>query len=188
MDDRSALTSLMVRLRDGDRAASGPVFSALWPVCLRLAQRALGNEADAHDAAQKALVTLFRDATRYNPKHSALAWALTLTTWECRTIRQAQRRRRIDVAADTSAVAADAIAADVALERAADVAALVEGLVALSDDDQASLRAMLDGDAAGAPTARKRRSRALARLKALVMPRAPTLKAASPSLPGDDHG
>jgi RNA polymerase sigma-70 factor (ECF subfamily) len=175
--DRATLMADMLRLCDGDRSAASSVFGRLWPPCLRLAQGALRHDADANDAAQRAMVRLFQDVARFDPDRSPLGWALALTTWECRTIRQAQRRRRVDGAVDAAEHTAADVAIDVALERAADVAALIDGFVTLHPDDQHTLRAMLDGDAAGPPAARKRRSRAIARLRALVLG----------PVPGDDH-
>ncbi len=182
---RRRLNTDLARLSDGDRAAAAPVFQALWPSCLQLARHALHNDADAHDAAQQALVKLFACAARFDRDRSALGWALALVTWECRTIRQQHRRRRVDDGADVAAVA-DRAAVDEAvfarIDHAADVAAVVAAFVDLDAADKHTLTDLLDGAAAGTPRDRKRRQRAIDRLRALVLgPRPPVVT-------GDDHG
>lgn len=163
------------RLRDGDRAAARPVFDALWPVGLGLARALLHNDDDAKDATQAALIKLFAGVAAFDDGRSGVAWALAVVTWECRTLRKQRQRRReepipinegVDVAAGVEAGVDNQLVAG--LIRAADVARLVEAFVALNDLDQATLRAYLDDEGGSDATGRKRRQRALARLRALV--------------------
>lgn len=177
---RRLLHDAMLRLKDGDRDAARPVFDALWSPCLAVARASLGDDADAHDAAQLALTKLFAGVASFDPERSAVGWALALVTWEVRTLRTRRRRRREDAAVDSDHVHVGA-ASDVALVHAEDVARVAEAFVRLDARDQQTLRAFLDGEAAGAPRERKRRQRAIDRLRALV------LGPAAPPLPGDDH-
>jgi len=183
---RRDLHDAMLRLRDGDRDAARPVFHALWGPTLAVARAGLGDDADASDAAQQALMKLFAGAASFDPDRSALGWALALVTWEVRTLRTRRRRRGEDAAVDIDAVdSVDHVRANVdaatTLTRAEDVARVADAFVRLDARDQETLRAFLDGEAAGAPRERKRRQRAIDRLKALV------LGPATPPLPGDDH-
>jgi DNA-directed RNA polymerase specialized sigma24 family protein len=180
---RRTLHDAMLRLRDGDRGAARPVFDALWGPCLGLARASLGDDADAHDAAQQALMKLFAGASRFDPERSVLGWALALVTWEVRTLRTRRRRRREDAVDVDAAAARMDVAVDVAtrLAHADDVCRVAEAFVRLDAHDQQTLRAFIDGEAAGAPRDRKRRQRAIERLRALV------LGPAAPPLPGDDH-
>jgi DNA-directed RNA polymerase specialized sigma24 family protein len=177
---RRRLNDAMLRLRDGDRTAARVVFDAHWPPCLALARAGLHHDADAHDAAQQALSKLFAQASSFDPTRSALGWALALVTFEVRTLRAKKTRRRED---DVDVAAVATAQSDVAagLDRAAEVAAVAAAFVRLDEHDQATLRAFLDGNAAGAPAERKRRQRALAKLRALVV------GPASPPFSGDDH-
>jgi len=159
------------RLADGDRGAAPAVFAALWPPCLELARRALRRDDDAEDAAQAALVKLFAAAPSFDAARSGLGWALALVTWECRTVRKKRARSKEEVKDVDVGVESDV---DAALDSAKDVEAVVRGFVVLDDADQQTLRALIDGEAAGDPAARKRRQRALDRLRALVL--------------GEDHG
>jgi len=84
----------MRRLADGDRAAFDVVFDNLWPLLKRYAQRALGEESQAEDAAQRALLKMFDQASTYDPTRPALAWGLSFAYWECRTERTRARRQR----------------------------------------------------------------------------------------------
>jgi RNA polymerase sigma-70 factor (ECF subfamily) len=178
----------LLALRDGDRRAAEPVFAALWPVCLGLARAALGNEADANDAAQQGLVKLFAGVSAFDASRSGLGWAIALVTWECRTIRRQRSRRRESGADDVvAATAAADVDVDVALDRADDVARVVGAIVQLDARDQQTLRACLDGDAAGDPASRKRRQRATERLKALVFGSKPNPGPLPVNVNGDDH-
>lgn len=176
---RTSLNHAVARLSEGDRSAAPAVFAALWSPCLQLARAALGNDADAHDAAQAALMKLFAEASRYDPQRSALGWALALVTWECRTVQQQRRRRRVDDGADLDTIATAPTSTIERLDKAADVARVAAAFIQLDAADQATLQRLLDGEAAGEPRERKRRQRALERLRALVLGPAPL---------GDDHG
>ncbi len=180
---KRTLHEQLLSMRDGDRRASETVFRALWPVCLGLARAALGHDADAHDAAQQGLMKLFAQVATFDDRRSGLGWALALVTWECRTIRRQRQRRREDVVDDAHDFVAVTVDAAASLARADDVALLVAALVRLDARDQQTLHAFLDGDAAGDPASRKRRQRAIDRLRALVFAAPP----AQPPLQGDDH-
>ncbi len=181
---RRRLSLDVARLGAGDRSVASSVFTTLWPLCLQLARAALHNEADAHDAAQNALMKLFAEVARFDPARSAVGWALALTTWECRTIRQQHRRRRVDDGADLDVIAgAIRVDADVIdrLTHAADVAVVAAAFVDLDAGDQQTLTDLLDGVSAGGPRDRKRRQRALERLRTFVF-------GSAPATIGDDHG
>lgn len=92
--DDQALDLAMRRLADGDRAAFDEVFDTLWPILRRYALRVLGDGARAEDAAQRALLKMFERAATYDPRRSALAWALAFVFWECRTEQARERRAR----------------------------------------------------------------------------------------------
>jgi len=64
------LQKMMVRLADGDRSALHPTFEMLWPLLRRFTARHLPH-AEAEDAAQEALVKIFRQAGRFDPARSA---------------------------------------------------------------------------------------------------------------------
>ena len=93
MTDRAELQRLMIAAADGERAAVAPLFQALWPVLVHYAARVLGDAALAEDCAQDALVALFGQLARFDRDRDALAWALALVTWECRTARRRRQRR-----------------------------------------------------------------------------------------------
>lgn len=91
----------MTAAADGDRAAIDPLFHALWPIVSGYAGRLLGNASLGEDCAQDALVRLFGQIERYDRSRDALNWALTITTWQCRTVRrQIQRRAETTEVAD----------------------------------------------------------------------------------------
>lgn len=58
------------------------VFSLAWPQLTRFAAQALGNEADAQDAAQLGLEKIFAQVSSYDRERSAMAWCLAVVSWE----------------------------------------------------------------------------------------------------------
>jgi RNA polymerase sigma-70 factor (ECF subfamily) len=77
--------------------SDGPAFKALverhrervWRICFRL----LGNEHDAHDAAQEVFVRLFLQRARFSGKSKYTTWVHAIAVRTCLTIRRARGRR-----------------------------------------------------------------------------------------------
>ncbi len=167
MADRAQLDRWMAAAADGDRTSIDPLFHALWPLVVSYATRFVGNPSLAEDCAQEALVRLFGQFARYDRSRDALTWALTLTTWQCRTARRArQRRGEVDDAVPHGTIDGASVVEERELVRAAlatlatlaarDVDVIVS---ALADDDD-ELRRVLEP-----ATYRKRLERALGRLR-----------------------
>lgn len=163
----ASLDQLMARLADGDRTAFAGVFRELWPRVRGLCASLLKNNADAEDAAQRAMEKVLTRAADYEPGRPALTWALAIAAWECRTVLRSRQRRR-EVSADVLAELPEGPAGDAEqrfigaeLERAA-----LAALGTLSDADRAALAAAYWEEAAsGDAAARKRRQRAVERLR-----------------------
>jgi RNA polymerase sigma-70 factor (ECF subfamily) len=164
VDDATQLDVLMARLADGDRSAFTPVFRRLWAPTLRMCMSMLKNEADAKDAAQQSMEKILARASSYDASRPAMPWALAIAAWECRTVRQAHRRRRETpedlVKEPRTSGAEDEIA------RRDLVQAAVDALGHLSDSDKETLMATFweESGSTGA-TFRKRRERAVQRLR-----------------------
>ena len=163
------LQRLMERLADGDRSAFHPVFESLWPLLRRFATRHLGP-CDADDAAQEALLRVFRRAAEFDPSRSALAWALGIAAYEIRTARRRRQRRREEAApAGSLESAPDPAASPEEAAMQADMEAMVrDALGMMRPEDSETLRLYSRGERAhvAAATFRKRVGRALARLRA----------------------
>jgi RNA polymerase sigma factor (sigma-70 family) len=162
------LQSLMVRLADGDRSAFHPLFTALWPIVRRFTGRHLPPE-EAEDAAQETLLKLFRQASRFDPRHGAVAWALGVAGFEIRTARRRRLRRREEPAAGAQLGERRHTAQDPEAEvLASDLeSALRETIGTLRPRDVETLRLYALGERppVAAATFRKRVQRALARLR-----------------------
>lgn len=159
---------LMARLADGDRGASAALFGALWPPVRRLCGAMLGNDADADDAAQDAIVTVFARAGDYERARPALPWALAIAAWSCRTVRKRRHRRREDdLGAAPDRMAEERPDDDAEQRELIEVA--LSALASLSDRDRETLVATYWEEQASATgaTLRKRRERALDRLRSL---------------------
>lgn len=159
---RRRLQRELTALADGDRSAFDGVFALAWPVLRSLAVRLLGNDAEAEDAAQRALLKLFANASRFDPERDALPWLLTFAINECRTARARQGRRTMeplpcDVAGDPGPEAH--------LVRADLVDALTDVVGSLTESDRVALGLSEGSDAPAPATARKRKQRALGRLR-----------------------
>jgi RNA polymerase sigma-70 factor (ECF subfamily) len=165
LDESQDLDPLMARLADGERAAFAGVFRALWPSILRLCVSMLRNEADATDAAQAAMEKILARAPGYDRARPALPWALAIGAWECRTLaRQRFRRREVG---DEPAVAEAVSSAEDGVIQEDLTRAAITAMGQLSDADKETLLATFWDEAASVqgPTLRKRRERALERLR-----------------------
>jgi RNA polymerase sigma-70 factor (ECF subfamily) len=165
MADRPQLQRWMTAAADGDRSAIDPLFHALWPLLVGYAARFVGDTALAEDCVQEALVRLFRQIDRFDRERDALTWALTHTTWQCRTARRRRQRRGETDGAPEQSFDGVATAEERELVRAA-VATLdtlpprdIEVIVAALTDDDELRRALAPA------TFRKRLERALYRLR-----------------------
>jgi RNA polymerase sigma-70 factor, ECF subfamily len=164
VDDRPELDVLMARLADGDRSTFTPVFERLWEPTLRLCASILKNDADAADAAQQAMTKILERASEYDPVRPALPWALGIAGWECRTTLRRRTRRRESPEDALAQAAAPESGDDV--ENADLARAALQALGQLSDADRSTLEASFWETAPrSGPTMRKRRERALVRLR-----------------------
>jgi RNA polymerase sigma factor (sigma-70 family) len=155
---------MMARLADGDRDAFAFVFGRLWPTLQAFARRLLGSEADADDVAQRALLSIMSRASEYDADRDALSWAIGITAWECRTLRRHQTRRR-ETAMPPVLEMPIASPEDTVIEH--DLLRAVEHVLGeLTPDDRAALGVESSPCDAPAATIRKRRQRALTRLRA----------------------
>ena len=160
-----SLDALMARLAEGDRRAFTPLFERLWPPILRLCTAMLKNQADAADAAQQALEKILTRAADYDSARPALPWALAIASWECRTLtRKRVRRREYPEQSAPEIPTADPDGDYVEREL---IEAALTTLGTLSYADRETLIATFWQEAAsvGGATLRKRRERALGRLR-----------------------
>jgi RNA polymerase sigma-70 factor (ECF subfamily) len=165
------LDTLVIRLAEGDRSAFTGVFQALWTPLLRLCRGMLNNEADARDAAQQSLEKILLRASDYDGRRRALPWALAIAAWECRTIRR-QRQRRRETTADEQHEQHELM-----VEHTEDEFArrelghmALQAVSELSDSDREALIGTFWEEATSVEgaTLRKRRQRALVRLRAIL--------------------
>jgi RNA polymerase sigma factor (sigma-70 family) len=164
--DRAEIQRWMSAAADGERAAIEPLFQALWPVIVAYAARFVGDRALAEDCAQDTLVRLFGQLPRFDRDRDALTWALAHATWQCRTARRRNERRR----EDHGVVVEDFVDGAAALEDRELVRAAIATLDTLEPQDRDVIAAsLLDDDelrrAVAPATFRKRLERALARLR-----------------------
>lgn len=160
---RQELSTWMARLADGDREPLHATLVRLLPELRRFTAAVLRDPADADDAAQRALVSVFARAHDYEAGRDALAWAIGIAAWECRTTLRTRARRRD--CATMPEVADDAVTPETAMIDRDLHAAIHVAVGVLSADDRAAL-GLDDSDPTLAPgTLRKRRQRALMRLR-----------------------
>lgn len=160
--ERVAIHELLVRFEDGDRSAFDPLFAAPWPVVRAFVGRSLPGP-DAEDAAQEARVKVFARVADFDPRRDATAWALTIASFEVLTARRRRARRREDPGELDAVAWARTLDDDIHTREL--LAHLVEYLGTVSESDRAAIAAELGAEAATGETARKRRWRALERLR-----------------------
>ena len=161
----SELQGLMGRLADGDRSVVPRTFAILWPLLRDLAGRHL-PASEAEDAAQEALLRIFRRAAEFDARRSALAWAIGIARWEIRSARRKRKRRREEPMSESIDRPDLLTPAQVLLERDTE-RLLAEALDTLAPTDLETLRLYRNGEraAVAAATFRKRVERALGRLR-----------------------
>ena len=161
---RRRLQRELTALADGDRGAFDGVFALAWPVLRSLAVRLLGDDAEAEDAVQRALLKLFANASRFDPERDALPWVLTFAINECRTVRAQRGRRRIE---PLTCDPADDPGPETHIVHADLLDALTEVVGTLTEADRIAL-GLIEASTHDAPapaTQRKRKQRALGRLR-----------------------
>ena len=165
--DREAANRALRQLQVGDRAAATAAFDLLWPVMLSFSRRVLNDAGKAQDVAQDALMKLFEQVQDFRPGADAVAWALEITAWECkselrRTLRHGQREQPEPLATENAGP-------DSSYDREELRRGLQETVAQLPEADRTLVEAILqetypaNADAAQ----RKRKERALGRLRAL---------------------
>lgn len=158
----------MARLADGDRSAFDEVYRLLAAPMRVFCTKILREHTAAEDAAQRALLKVFERASEYDCKRPAIAWALAIAGWECRTALRQQKRQRIGPEAAAYEVIDGASGPEEALVDADLLTSALASLEQLSAADQQTLaQAFAEQSAAEAegPTFRKRKQRALERLR-----------------------
>jgi RNA polymerase sigma-70 factor (ECF subfamily) len=163
------LNTLMSRLARGDRSAFDPLYAALRPRALRVAQRQVGA-ADAADVTQAALMKVFFRASEFTAERACLPWFYAIVANEVQATRRRGARLVLDAAAGEGRVGeqpdAETQLLRLELERALELA--IEKL----DADAAHAIHSLLGRAAPSnvtpATLRKRVSRAYEKLRLLL--------------------
>jgi len=166
---RKTIHDAMVRLSDGDRSAMNVLVNELWPVVLLFAKRGLEHEQDAEDVAQEVFLRICARMSDFDRQRDGLSWAFGIASYEIMTVRKRRKRRRELAGEAELATRADTSASQ---EEQAIQSELSEAMVLaigqLSDDARASL-GLEEPFLANVPAAtfRKRRQRALDRLRAV---------------------
>lgn len=155
----------MTLAADGERTAVDLLFGLLYPPVVGYATKFLGDATLAQDVAQDTLVKLFGRLHQFDRERDALTWALTFTTWECRTA-----RRRIQRRAETGTAVEAPVDGKHAAEERELVHAALAALESLPARDREVIAASLTDDdeikkSLAPATFRKRLERALGRLR-----------------------
>lgn len=159
----------MVRLAAGDRSAFDPLFAVLWPVLVSFTFRTLPRSSDAEDAAQQALLKVFLRIADFDTSRDGLAWVLTIAGFEALTIRKRRLRQREAKGVEELQRATEPGLDQEEQAMRKQLLELAVGMIGqLSDADREALAdAFRSPEASRNQTLRKRRSRALERLRTL---------------------
>jgi RNA polymerase sigma-70 factor (ECF subfamily) len=165
---RKVIHDAMVRLSDGDRAAFDTLLDELWPVILSFVER--GRVSDAEDVAQEVFFKICARIADFERERDGLSWAFGIASYEIMTQRRRSKRRREvwDEASLVGQLDGSASQEEVLLQREV-IAAFQHAVGALTEDDLQALGLAPRCDVSGVPNAtlRKRRQRALERLRGL---------------------
>lgn len=97
--------ALVAAAQAGDRRALDQLLRRHQPQLWKICRRLTGNDADAGDALQDALIALVRGLPRFDGRASFATWAYRVTTNAC--LDELRRRRRRPIADDAHATAPD---------------------------------------------------------------------------------
>jgi RNA polymerase sigma-70 factor (ECF subfamily) len=86
--------ALMLRVREGDRAAFDVLIVRYRKPLLNIIARTIGRDADAEDLAQDVFVRVYRSAPRYQPTAKFSTWLYTIARRVCLNHARAQTFRR----------------------------------------------------------------------------------------------
>ncbi|NGX17128.1 sigma-70 family RNA polymerase sigma factor [Wenzhouxiangella sp. XN24] len=130
-DQSIALDHYLVTVaRTGDRSALGQLAQRWQPKLLKHAWRLLGEEEPAREATQEAWLEILRGLSGLREARAFPAWAYRIVSRRCAgSIRQAQGRRRRDVAETFDDVASTTASPEQGAS-AAELHALLDGLPA----------------------------------------------------------
>lgn len=166
-DSRRRIHDAIVSLSAGDRRGVPDLVKELWPVLLAFAQRGVGNAMDAEDIAQEVFVRICARISEFDTTRGGVSWAFGIASYEILTHRKRAQRRREAAGVDVSAHRDDApTQEDVAAQREV-IAGLRELVGELSDEDRRALGLDQEESASATPAERKRKQRALAKLRML---------------------
>ncbi len=161
----TSLELAFARMADGDRSAVPSVFEALLPIVRAFCARFV-NEVDVDDATQLSLEKIFARSHEFDARRPLLPWVCAVSAWECRTLRTKRRRLRENLTDEPLERVTDQPTPEDATAEKELAAAAESALGTLSQADQASLRdAFWAVVPKGDPAARKRKERALHRVR-----------------------
>jgi RNA polymerase sigma-70 factor (ECF subfamily) len=106
-----AAGNLVAAARSGDRAALEELLRSHHDRIYALARRITGNDADAADATQEALISIVRGLPRFDGRSSFSTWAYRVTANACLDELRRRRRRPVVDLPDERADRGDAAAA-----------------------------------------------------------------------------
>jgi RNA polymerase sigma-70 factor (ECF subfamily) len=164
---QNSLNLALRRLGYGDRTAAEEVFSGLWPPVLAFCMKMLRSTADAQDAAQGALEKVFAQCHTYDATRPALAWALAIANWECKTLlRRRGRRAEVPLDADPRVVDGDHPTSEETLMLEQARRAARDLMSELAPLEREALERAFAEEVQLSTTERKRKQRAIERLRA----------------------
>ena len=164
---RKAIHEAMVRLSDGDRTAFDVLLDQLWPVIQSFARRGVGMGADAEDVAQEVFYRICARISDFDRTRDGLSWAFGIASYEIMTHRRRlQRRRELSDDAAIGAAPDGAASQEEHLLSQELKAAFAHAVGALTEQDRMSL-GLDDLPEVGGATQRKRKQRALERLRGM---------------------
>lgn len=166
--ERKAIHDAMVRLSDGDRSQVRVLLDALWPILLAFARRGVGQEQDAEDVAQETFLRICSRISDFDRSRDGLSWAFGIAKYEVLTHRRRLRRQSRALDVPELALGVDPARSQEAELIAYELELALAGVLGkLEPSDRAALGLESVAARSASAAARKRRQRALERLRSL---------------------
>lgn len=161
---RNALHDALVRLSDGDRSAFSVLVEGLWPIILLMAQRGLQHDQDAEDLAQEVFLKVCSRITDFDRSRDGLSWVFGIASYEILTQRKRLQRRRERPEVWLEGFSSSPLQEENVIRQGL-LDALSVALGELSEPERVALGVSSGISEVQGTTLRKRKQRALERLK-----------------------
>ncbi len=165
-----SLQELFIEFRSGDITKLHDALTLMRPILLKYAHQWCFEHANAEDAVQNTMIKLFEQLHHYDGKSSPLNWAITILSFECKTLNKKYARRKTrSLDTNISREHGHLFIGSTSSDELTHVRELLSSLENLSDKDKQLITELVSEENKRRNSAwRKRKSRFTSRLRKIL--------------------